>query len=166
MSFPLSALSSWKELRMCICKRHPSWLAGWRSISRGHMEPTSILGHVIKERFTEQLSVRILVSSDNSVVPPPSPEDTLCSPNGGDKKTKQPAGSQCGPPASLMVCSAGSLRRPPRPPPVPETGCICTRKAHTSRAALERALEVKVAHDPLFYASLTFGQQPDISLSQ
>ena len=106
-----------KELRMCICKRCPPWLAGWRSISRGHMEPTSILGQVTKETFTEQLSVRFLVSSDNSVVPPASPEDTLCSPNGGDKEAKQPAGSQCRPPASLLVCSAGSLRRPPRPPP-------------------------------------------------
>lgn len=116
MSFPLPALSSWKELRICICKRRPSWLAGWRSISRGHIEPTSILGQVTKERFTEQLSVRILVSSDNSVVLPPSPEDTLCSQN-GDKETKHPAGSRGRFLPSLMVCSTGSLRRPPCPPP-------------------------------------------------
>lgn len=131
MSFPLSALSSWKELRICICKRHPSWLARWRSISRGHIEPTSILGQVTKERLTEQLSVRILVSSDHSVVLPPSREDTPCSQN-GDEKPKHPAGSQ-GRFPSLMVCSTGSLRRPPRPPLDPETGYICTRKAHTSR---------------------------------
>lgn len=59
-----------KELRMCIVKGAlPGWQDGIHQ-QRSHGANLNPGTDLTKETFTEQLSVRFLVSSDNSVVPP------------------------------------------------------------------------------------------------
>lgn len=102
------------------------------------------------------------MSSYNFVVLPSRPDAAVCPQTRGDKKAQSQPISQCRFHASLMLFPHGkpqAVSHPSNPSPRQVHVCLHKESTHTSLAALERASVAKVAHDPLLYESLTFGQQ-------
>lgn len=160
VSYSSHFLCMWKVQRWTFVKA--SGVTELRAINLGHVQPTSILIQVTMKKsqlvtfYKNSKGVLLTLLPCYSIIKTccvPKPEETK-------RQNTDPAIN-----AGLLLTwwsfLTGSPRQAHVPLPFPEAGSrLFAQGKHTHHyAPIEKASVAKVAHDPLLYERLTFGQQ-------